>query len=74
MTIGVEIRGRAELYTGLGFVPDTQDGYHLHRLRINTTLRMRPWLRTFVQLQDSQVPGYSRGVRPSSMANTLDVR
>jgi hypothetical protein len=74
LSSSVEVRGRAELYTGLGFVPDKEDGYYLHRLRINTTVRIRPWLRTFLQLHDSRVAGYSRGTVPASMANSVDVR
>ena len=74
LTLSGELRGRAEAYTGLGFQPDHHDAYYLHRLRLNAGLRLLPWLRTFVQVQDSQAPGYSRKPVPSSVANTLDLR
>jgi hypothetical protein len=71
---GAEIRGRAEGFDGISYVPGWHDAYYLHRLRLNAKLRIAPCLRTFIQVQDSQAPGYSRKPVPTSVANTLDLR
>ncbi len=70
---GFEIRGRAEGYTGIGYQPAADDAYYVHRLRLNLSIEPRPWLRFFVQGQDSRAAGY-RGRAPSSIVNPLDVR
>jgi hypothetical protein len=73
LTFGGEIRGRAEMLAGAGFVPDNGDGYYLHRLRLNAALEPQPWLRFFLQVQDAQAPAH-RHPAPSTVVNTLDLR
>jgi hypothetical protein len=73
LRVGGEIRGRGEMFTGLNYVPGNDDGYYLHRLRLNADIEARPWLRFSAQLQDSQAPAYRRPV-PSNVANTFDLR
>lgn len=54
------------------YVPSNDDGYYLHRLRLNATIVATPWLKFFGQLQDSQAPGFRSPV-PSTAANTADL-
>ncbi len=59
--------------TSQDFLVGLDDGYYLHRIRLNATVSPRPWLRFFAQAQDSHAPGY-RAPAPASVANTLDLR
>jgi len=74
LKLGGEIRGRLEDPTGIGYVPDTQDVYYLHRVRLNIGLKLSPHLRTVIQFQDSHAPGHRCKPALPSVANTLDLR
>ena len=71
---GGELRGRAEGFTGNRFIPGNNDGYYLHRIRLNVQADALPWLRLAGGVQDSQVLGYNTHPAPTSIANTLDLR
>ncbi|MCX6620220.1 MAG: alginate export family protein [Acidobacteria bacterium] len=73
LTLGAEIRGRMEGFSGIRFDPDHNDSYYLHRLRLNLGVQATPWLRLFVQGQDSRSPGYDKPV-PGNVADTMDLR
>ncbi|MEK7408297.1 MAG: alginate export family protein [Acidobacteriota bacterium] len=71
---GVELRGRAEASTGIDHRPGVDDGYYLHRIRLNATVEPHRWVRFVLQVQDAQAPAFSRKPVPSAFANTLDLR
>jgi len=74
LKLGAEIRGRVESNTAIGFVRDRDAGYYLHRLRLSAGVEPHRQVRFFVQVQDSQAPGY--GLKPvlATVVNTLDLR
>lgn len=72
--LSFEIRGRAESYQGISGVAGFGDGYYMHRLRVNSTFTVRPWLRVFAQFQDSRVGDYDRSPLPWTIRNPLDLR
>jgi len=72
--VGVQYRGRAEGPDGLSAVNGRDDGYYLNRIRLDATLVATPWLRTFVQVQDSQTLGFNTATQPLTMTNTFDLR
>ena len=69
---GIELRGRAEGFTGLGYVPANDDFYYLSRIRLKATITATPWLKFFGMLQDSEAPGFRSPV-PGNVANTVDL-
>jgi hypothetical protein len=72
--LSLEIRGRADSYGGLSGVAGWDDHYYLHRLRLNSAFTVRPWLKLFVQLQDSRVADYDRLPTPATIRNPVDLR
>lgn len=72
--VGVQYRGRAEGTEGLAAVNGRDDGYYLNRIRLDATVVATPWLRTFVQVQDSQTLGFNTATQPLTMTNTFDLR
>ena len=72
--LGVEIRSRLDTVTGYGGVADTRDTYYLHRLRLNSTITVRPWLKLFSQMQDARTVDYDRKPVPAVMRNPIDLR
>jgi hypothetical protein len=74
LQVGVELRGRAERFTGIGFQSGNDDLYYLHRARLNAAVQVRPWLRLVTQVQDAQVLAYAVRPAPASVADTLDLR
>lgn len=72
--LSLEIRGRTESYEGLSGIAGFGDGYSMHRLRVNSTFTVRPWLRVFAQFQDSRVADYDRRPLPWSIRNPADLR
>lgn len=70
---GMELRGRAEARTGMDFVAGNDDGYYLHRLRLNALLEPHRRLRFYFEVQDSQAPALRRPA-PAGFTNTLDLR
>jgi hypothetical protein len=73
MTLGVEIRGRADNYSGYGGVPDKDNSFYLHRLRLNGSITFCPWFKFTAQAQDSRVYDYDAPA-PYTVANTFDLR
>ena len=71
--VGAEVRGRAEGYTGLGYVPGNDDAYYLSRVRLNLSFEPLRRLKFFFQGQDSRAPGY-RDRAPSTVVNPFDLR
>src|SRR5580765_6087381 len=45
LQFGGGIRGRFEDPSGMSFIPDASDAYYFSRVRLNLTVRPRPWLR-----------------------------
>jgi hypothetical protein len=72
--VGGEIRGRLDNFTGLAGVSEGTETYYLHRLRLNSSFLVRPWLRVFVQAQDSRVADYDRAPCPQTITNSFDLR
>lgn len=72
--LGLEIRGRAETYQGLGGIPGAADSYYLSRLRLSSTFTVRQWFHLFAQMQDSRAPGFDRRPLPGNVADTFDLR
>jgi hypothetical protein len=55
--------------------PGAEDNaYYLNRIRLNARLRLRPWWKTVVQLQDSRVFDYDKRPLPATMNNPVDLR
>ncbi len=69
-----EIRGRSDNYFGLNGTPGRDNSYYLHRLRLNVTVTVAPWLRLVAQGQDSREAGYDRAPVPYTLANPFDLR
>jgi hypothetical protein len=67
-----EFRERFEGYSGGGFKPDSTNDYVVQRIRLGTLIRPTPWLRFFIQMQDSRVFGITPALPPNQ--NTLDIR
>lgn len=74
LKMGAELRGRLEGLSGIGFVPDEQDTYYLHRFRLNATVKISPHVRTVIQVQDSHAPSHRCKPAPPNLSNTLDLR
>jgi hypothetical protein len=72
-TIGGEMRGRFEAFTGQNFVVDRNDEYYLSRFRFTLGVQPLSWLSFRFQVQDSLAPGY-REPKPSSVLNPFDLR
>jgi len=74
LKLGAELRGRLERPDAQGFLRGNDDGYYLHRLRLDAALEPHRQVRLFFQVQDSQAPGLGAKPAPGSVVNTLDVR
>ena len=74
LKLGAELRGRLEVNTATGFLRGNDDGYYLHRLRLNAALEPHSQIRFFIQVQDSHAPGLGQTPAPASVVNTLDLR
>jgi len=74
LQVGAEARGRAEMFTGIGYQRGNQDLYYLHRLRLNAAIQARSWLRLFTQVQDSEALGFNTRPIPNNHADTVDLR
>jgi hypothetical protein len=72
--LGFEMRGRADNYSGLNCVPGSADSFYLQRIRLETTITPKDWLRFFTQVQDSRAFGYSRRPVPGNVADHADLR
>ncbi|MBL8176928.1 MAG: alginate export family protein [Bryobacterales bacterium] len=70
--LGVEIRGRLDTSTGIERIG--RDTYYLHRLRLNSSITWRPWLKLFVQVQDARAADYDRRPVPATMQDPFDLR
>lgn len=69
---GGQIRGRFEGPSGIGFA-DSSDDYFLTRVRVNVLVKPAPWLKMFVQGQDTRAFGYDKPV-PGGTQDSLDLR
>jgi hypothetical protein len=65
LTLSGDFRLRFESRKGLGFVDGNDDSYGLARTRLNVGIQAGPWVRFFVQAQDSRAPG----IRPDASNN-----
>lgn len=74
LTLGVEVRGRSDNYRGYTGVPDREESYYLHRMRINATIKAAPWMKFILQGQDSRVAGFDYGKPAGAMKNIMDLR
>ncbi|MBZ5575789.1 MAG: alginate export family protein [Acidobacteriia bacterium] len=74
LKLGAEVRGRSDNYLGLNGVSGRDNSYYLHRLRLNATISLAPWLRLVAQAQDAREVGYDREPVPYTVANPLDLR
>ena len=74
LKLGLEIRGRSDNYENLNGVAGFDDSYYLHRVRLTSTVTIRPWFRIVTQTQDTRVAGYGRSPVPYSVADFLDLR
>jgi len=63
---------RTEGRTGIGFEKGSDDLYFLSRLRLDVGIKATPWLKLFVQGQDSRSPGNLRS--NSRVRDPLDLR
>ena len=67
-----EFRERFEGYSGGGFKPDSTNDFVVQRIRLGMRIRPTPWLRMFIQMQDSRVFGITPALPPNQ--NTTDIR
>jgi hypothetical protein len=74
LTVRGEFRGRFEGVSGVGFKPDTGDGYMLDRFRFDATATPARNLRFAVQLQDARTFDKTSGGTTVPYRDTLDVR
>jgi hypothetical protein len=74
LDVGLQYRGRAEGSKDLATLGGRDDSYYLNRVRIDTAVNATPWLRGFVQLQDSQTLGFDVDTEPTIHTNTFDLR
>ncbi len=69
-----EIRGRLDSYFGVNGVAGRDDSYYLHRLRLDATAAVSPWLQVVAEGQDARQAGYDRTPVPYTIADPLDLR
>ncbi len=74
LKLGAELRGRLETVTATGFRRGNDDGYYLHRLRLQAGIEPDRQVRFFLQVQDSQALGLTQKPAPGSVVNSLDLR
>jgi Alginate export len=69
-----EYRLRPEEHTAYKFTGGANDGFVLSRLRLNMEMKPTPWLRTFVQVQDSSPIGIDPSHISTSIKDIFDLR
>ncbi len=74
LSLGLEYRGRLERPSNTRYAADSGHLYYLHRLRLDASVRVKPWLRVSAQLQDSRAPGWDIQPTPVSVRNTAELR
>lgn len=67
-----ELRGRSEYQSALGEVTGRGRYYELSRVRSGFTLRLAPWLSTYLQFQDTHALGLSLRNVAASQRNQFD--
>jgi hypothetical protein len=72
LTLRGQFRGRFEGQTGIGFEPGNNDADFLSRLRLDLSIKPLPWLRMYVQGQDSRAGGYNN--RTAAVQDPLELR
>ncbi len=73
LRIGGEYRARAEGF-GNRLTDGADDGYLLHRLRLNVKLTATPWMKFFFQGQDARVFGNDRIPDAPPFTRPMDLR
>ena len=72
LKLGVELRGRAESNNSFDSV--SSDQIYLNRLRLDAAIHPAPWVRFFLQGQDTRVLSPGSGEDHESLRNTFDLR
>lgn len=72
LKLGVELRGRAE--SNNSFDSASSDQIYLNRLRLDAAIHPAPWVRFFLQGQDTRVLSPGSGEDHESLRNTFDLR
>jgi hypothetical protein len=72
--LDLELRGRLDGYQNAKAKEGTDQEQYLHRLRLTSSIRLRPWLRLVAQLQDSRVAGYPAPPAPRALSDHFDLR
>ncbi|MDZ4803122.1 MAG: alginate export family protein [Bryobacteraceae bacterium] len=74
ISLGGEVRGRAESWFGSEKLPGATEWDYLNRIRFDTTIRASRNIQFFVQLQDSRAVHPSELKLPATIVNPLDLR
>ena len=70
----VQIRERFEAPSGTSLTNNSSDVYDASRIRVDLGIKPAPWLRFFVQAQDTRVGAYNTAPAPSTLYNPMDLR
>jgi hypothetical protein len=74
VTFDMELRGRTEDQTAMGYVSGKERMYELTRVRGGVTVRPVSWLTGYLQFQDAHALGLPGRDVASNMRNTFDLR
>lgn len=74
ITLDMEVRGRLEEQTSLGYVSGKDRLYELTRVRGGATVHAASWLTGYIQFQDAHALGLPLRDVASNMRNTFDLR
>lgn len=74
ISLGGELRGRAESWFGSERLSDTTEWDYLGRIRLNATIQPTRNIQVFVQFQDSRAVHPSSLVLPPTVVNPIDLR
>lgn len=74
MSLDMELRGRTEVQTSLGYVPGKDRTYELTRVRGGMTLSPFHWLTAYAQFHDTHALGLPVRDVASNMRDTFDLR
>ncbi len=73
MKVDLLVRGRLERDMGFKTTKGNDDTDYMHRFRMGLRLEGRSWLHFYVQAQDTEVAGFSRGTPPASITDPWDM-
>lgn len=74
MTLNMELRGRTEEQTSLGYVSGKDRLYELERIRGGIEVRPVKWVNLFMQFHDLHAPGLPLRDTAANMHDTFDLR